>query len=277
MDKLLKILCTLLIISSTLFGKNYEEGDMLYVWKENGIKLMKEPSFDGTFLSQLSYGTKVEVIEQDSKKSTSMWLDLDKYDNSKVTKVSIQLDSYWLKVKMNNKIGYVCRDYLLKYIPIDLEFRSNKDYLIAYFKETFGMDLIEVDYKYNEIEKDYFKDVYNYKYASYKDRNVLEEKGGFLYKVLPPDYDFYEMSQKDGKGTKKLLNIKIKDMSFNEAITFFTLIFNQKAYEANLSYEYKAEKELSYNITSKNNFDKITVSNDGVVFEKRVDSEYLEN
>ncbi|MBN1467851.1 MAG: SH3 domain-containing protein [Fusobacteriaceae bacterium] len=277
MNNFFNFLCILAIISISIFGSEYKEGDILHVWKEDGAKLMKEPSSDGKFINQLAYGTKVEVIEQDSKKSTSMLLYLDKYNNSKVTKVSIQLDSYWLKIKVGNKIGYVCRDYLLKYIPIELEFRKDKEYLISYFRENFGMDLIEADYKYYEIEKDYFKDVYKYKYASYKDRNVLEEKGGFIYKVLPPDYERYEMSQKDGKGTKRLLNIKIKDMSFNEAITFFTLIFNQKSYEDNLSYEYKAEKELSYNITSENNFDKITVSNDGVIFEKRVDSEYLQN
>lgn len=111
---------------------------------------------------------------------------------------------------------------------------------------------------------------YNFKYAS-QSNNIFYEKGELSYKKLIKKMD---KSYNDG-GNKsiirvqeenKLLNIKISNMNFDEAIVFFTLIFEEDEYY-NLPYTYDKNKSLIYNILGDNSFNRINFNREFIEFE----------
>jgi len=57
--KIITVFLLLFFISKNSIANNYHEGDTLYVWAVNGLKLRKGPSLDFPIIKKLKYGEKV--------------------------------------------------------------------------------------------------------------------------------------------------------------------------------------------------------------------------
>lgn len=133
-----KLLITLIFLSSLAFGKEYKEGDVLYVWARNGVNLRETPSSTGKVIEVLKYGSEVEVLSQSEKiKFAYEYLQpLKKYDGENEIK-PLTLHGYWIKIKVGDKVGYTFNKLLLEYEPYNAyNFSDGSDYFSILFTKS---------------------------------------------------------------------------------------------------------------------------------------------
>lgn len=213
MFKLLKFLCILTIISATLFGSDYKEGDTLYVWARNGVNLRDTPSPTGKVIGLLLMGTKV-IVKNQATKILYNYSFINK-SNEGYECDDIILHGYWMKVEVDGVEGYVFSKLLL---PMKVN-ESIENYLKIKFvaKKSNGKKEDEdgceiVTYYSDKSGKNKSKMEYTY-----------EEEGGYYY---------FETTE-------------IRDLDFEELIVYYVNIFeiwNRIDY----IYSYKENKDFKY-------------------------------
>lgn len=247
---LVKIL-TLLLFTGFAYAKEPQEGDKVYVWAKNGTNFRDNPGINSNIISTLPYGTLVEVLSQDKKIPYSFqYFFKDKEDRNSNDNV-ISFEGYWLKVKINNKIGYIFNKLLLPYPPFSVDL-NDESYFINYFRKVFSLNLIEHEYTektYNEYGDNFIYPVYTHIYADKNNKNIvnLENKNGFNIDTI-----YYGGF------------IKISKMDLEEAILFFTYIMKA---EARWGYSYEKNKYFEFCLNGIPNTGIINFLKDGVSFE----------
>jgi hypothetical protein len=130
----------------------YESGETIYVWARTGLVLRKTADFNGTKITTLPYGTKVECIVYDQIKTYSNELAGD-YDAPEEHQLTIfkatdvepfVLRGCWVKVKVDGKEGYLFDIYLSRLAPASVlepaqTIEEGMDQLAAYAKTNWSM------------------------------------------------------------------------------------------------------------------------------------------
>ncbi|MBN1467853.1 MAG: SH3 domain-containing protein [Fusobacteriaceae bacterium] len=216
MFKFLNFLCILLIISTTLFGKGYKEGNTLYVWARNGMNLREEPSPTGKVIRLLPMGAEVIVKNQVTKIS---------YNYSFINKSNegyegddIILHGYWLKVEVDGVEGYVFSKLLL---PMKVERNEYGiiDNMIYYLK--LGLKSKKTnDKKEDEIgytENCYFSDKFG-------------KNKSYIYFSIEEAADY------------TLQKYEIRNLNFEELVVYFFNVYNGWEYPSDILLYKEGEK-----------------------------------
>lgn len=106
----ISIVSILLLFSwNTTFAiKDYKINDTLYVWAKNGLFLRTEAKPIAEKVNKLEYGSALIILEQNLKTNA---FSTEEFKGFKIK-------GYWVKVSVNNQIGYVFDGYLSKLPPL---------------------------------------------------------------------------------------------------------------------------------------------------------------
>lgn len=153
MNNFFNFLCILTIISASIFGSEYKEGDALYIWARNGVNLRDKPSINSNVIKPLKYGTKLK-LEKEYKDLKFTYTLLEKSKDEPVGPV--ELHGYWIKVEADGKEGYLFNKLCLVYEPCLSYETWNELYFHNYLQKIFKLDLVD-DKLEGERYTQYFK------------------------------------------------------------------------------------------------------------------------
>lgn len=252
--KILRVLMMVIIISFSICAKeplkSYKEGQKLYVWAINGMNFREEPKPDGKIISLLPYGAEIEVMKQSSKIEYIYNFQVPKKykDNEQIT-----LNGYWLKIKVGDKVGYIFDKLCLTYKPYLAVKIYNEQYLINYLVKNLKIQLVndEIEVKKeSDSSNDYYYSIYKQSYLSKESKNQLSiyDSNGYAYNTV-----------------RNSGSVIIENMSFQEALVFFLVLFQPS--EKDFYYTYKDGKELTYELNEIPNNATISKLQNSVKFE----------
>ena len=135
--KTITMFLLLFFISKNSIANNFQEGDTLYVWAVNGLKLRKGPSLDFPIIKKLNYGEKVKVIDglNDTYRMSIKVIDREGSKND------FEIKGNWIKIKLvDDTEGYIYDGYLsrLPVMRLDRNREYNKESEEYWKAETFG-------------------------------------------------------------------------------------------------------------------------------------------
>lgn len=110
-----------------------------YVWAINGLNLRESPSTKSKLLSLIPYGKSVDVLEITEKSYINNFI-----NNGGEEKHPILLKNQWVKIKYEDRIGYVIDGYLL-----EMETPRKKELPNQYLRR------ISKEFGYKKLSKEY--------------------------------------------------------------------------------------------------------------------------
>lgn len=132
MKMLLKILPILLVLPNYLVAQDtFYDKQQLYVWAKDGIILRDAPFKKSLKIKNLSYGTKVVVVEKDSAPTNDSVLVIPAAAEQGGRKtLPFFLPGYWVYVITGRDSGYVFSGYLSKmepFTPVPVKDTNKRD------------------------------------------------------------------------------------------------------------------------------------------------------
>ncbi len=171
-----------------------------YCWSISGLNIRETPSPEGNILGKLVYGQKVDIdwnAQVDYKDYEDLFLIGIKEDNS----ADVKFTGWWLKIELDEKIGYVFSGYLSRYPTFQIEKRTDQ-ILCESFKKYMNRNYIQLNYD-----------------------KALWDSSIFDNKIRSFSWDHGITVINDHKEKGATLNIIFADMTFNEALLFIKFYF----------------------------------------------------
>ena len=179
----LLMFCTSFFCSVEAYGiGNYQTGDTLYIWANNGLILRASPDPKGARITTIPYGESVVVIRKDPKLSHLV----KEYGG-------FILYGQWAEVWYQGKFsGYVFDGYLSSYpARTNLDDRDGFEGFLAYFATVFGSaKRTGHGYQPNSSQCLWEREIYQYKNGSIAVQACGE--GGYINTYELPNFSFEE-------------------------------------------------------------------------------------
>lgn len=224
----LLFLTIVLLLSSTfslaenISNSLYKEGQVLYVWANKGAKLREQPSIQSKLIHILPYGASVSTLKQDEKMISHQIDFFSQKKNSNANQPKVILKGHWIKVKYKNNEGYIFDKLLLSFSPV----KNNED-IDEYVIREFKLNNVK---KFKKVTKEKFENKV-FEYIEYHEVFTSKENSVIL-----------DVIQGEGYGGE----ITISDLSFDNAIVFFSKLLPPT--DENIYFDYKSNSSLEYQI-----------------------------
>jgi hypothetical protein len=162
----LQLLAILLISHFQLVAddRQFEVGDTLFVWADNGIIVRSEPSMDAKAIIKLSYGEKVTVLEVIDRELESEIIQSVTVKNQVFPRITVI--GKFVKVNLSGSIGYVYGGLLSRLKPMQKGERFE-----AYLSRVFGILTVVADVRQDNSD-------YRFKRIIYANGAMLQQEHG---------------------------------------------------------------------------------------------------
>lgn len=206
----MKKLILLFFIVSTINAVAQTEAPV-YVAAKSGLSIREKPDAAAKVLDKIPYGTKVQLLNDDSD-----WKDI----------ITEGLTGYWRKVKFNNKTGYIVDSYLLPWPPPKLTTVKDMKQYLAQVTTLFGQKLLtrsgstaEITESGWELKKQLYKNgaehqefmAYEYGSDTYFLPGFTLQQGFLLCRLIPEFKEVFGEKDEFPTASKK---IKRGDMEY---------------------------------------------------------------
>lgn len=180
-------ICFLNVLDVHSNNLDFEVGDTLYVWANEGLLMRNAPSFDSPTIMKLKYGEQIIVNEKDERDYEFVLA--NSATGNKTIFPKIALTGRFVKIHYNGAHGFIYDGFLSKLQPM----KENEE-LNEYFDRTLGQ--LQV------IDRSQENSEYKFKRFVYKNGLISQHERGrenwWSYLYLIPD-----ISLKEGYFTHK--------------------------------------------------------------------------
>lgn len=124
-------ICFLSVLSAHSTNLDFEIGDTLYVWANEGLLMRKAPTFDSPMITKLKYGEQIIVNEKDDRDYE--FVVANSATGNKTVFPKIVLMGRFVKILYKGSYGFIYTGFLSKLQPM-----KEREGLDEYFKRTLG-------------------------------------------------------------------------------------------------------------------------------------------
>lgn len=124
-------ICFLSVLTAHSNNLDFEIGDTLYVWANEGLLMRRAPTFDSPTITKLKYGEQIIVIEKEDRDYE--FVVANSATGNKTVFPKVVLTGRFVKILYKGSYGFIYTGFLSKLQPM-----KEREGLDEYFNRTLG-------------------------------------------------------------------------------------------------------------------------------------------